>query len=113
MSTTGSLRWYSAARLAWRCWIAATAPSERCWKRCGDADDVFFDPRRLRIYVSCGSGYVVFEGNGSLYRAGARIATAAGARTSLFVPQLDRLIVAERAGLLGSEAALLVFRPNP
>ena len=25
---------------------------------CGDADDVFFDERRRRIYVSCGSGSV-------------------------------------------------------
>jgi hypothetical protein len=81
---------------------------------CGDADDVFFDPRRQRIYISCGSGHVdVFEADGGLYRADARVATATGARTSLFVPELDRLFVAERAGLLGSEAALLVFRPNP
>jgi len=81
---------------------------------CGDADDVFFDNRRQRIYVSCGSGDVdVFAGEGGAYRRLARIATKSGARTSLFVPELDRLFVAERAGILGSDAALLVFRPGP
>jgi len=39
------------------------------------------------------------------------IQTASGARTSLFVPELDRLFVADRAGLLGSEAAIRVYRP--
>jgi DNA-binding beta-propeller fold protein YncE len=80
---------------------------------CGDADDVFFDGRRQRIYVSCGSGAVdVFSKKAGAYRPLARIATISGARTSLFVPELDRLFVAERAGILGSEAALLVFRPG-
>jgi hypothetical protein len=81
---------------------------------CGDADDVFFDSRRQRIYVSCGSGSVdVFQSDGGGYRPAARVATRSGARTSLFVPELDRLFVAQRAGFLGSEAAILVFRPNP
>ena len=36
------------------------------------------------------------------------------ARTSLFVPELDRLFVAARASFfgLGSDAAILVFRPQ-
>ncbi|HEY1258230.1 MAG TPA: hypothetical protein VGF34_03210 [Stellaceae bacterium] len=77
---------------------------------CGDADDVYFDPRRRRIYVSCGAGAVdVFAAEGAGYRELARIATAAGARTSLFVPQLDRLYVAAR----GAAPAILVFRPPP
>jgi len=40
--------------------------------------------------------------------------TASGARTSLFVPDLDRLFVAARAGFfgLGSDAAILVLRPT-
>lgn len=81
---------------------------------CGDADDVYFDARRRWIYVSCGSGSVdVFAADGPSYRQIARIPTAAGARTSLFVPALDRLYVAARAGLLGSNAAILVLRPMP
>jgi hypothetical protein len=80
---------------------------------CGDADDVFFDTKRRRIYVSCGAGRVnVFQQGGAGYRLISRVDTSAGARTSLFVPQLDRLFVAARAGLLGSHAAILVFRPE-
>jgi hypothetical protein len=81
---------------------------------CGDADDVFFDAKRRRIYVSCGAGAVdVFARVAMDYRPLARVETSSGARTSLFVPELDRLYVAARAGLLGSDAAILVFRPLP
>src|SRR4051794_19804863 len=80
---------------------------------CGDADDVFFDNRRERIYVSCGSGNIdVFQAAAGGYRSTARIATRSGARTSLFVPELDRLFVAERASpLLGSNAARVPAGP--
>lgn len=78
---------------------------------CGDADDVFFDAKRQRFYVSCGAGFIdVFEA-GNLSRVG-HIAIAWGARTSLYVPELDRLYVAARAGLLlGSSASILIYRP--
>lgn len=81
---------------------------------CGDSDDVFFDDRRARIYVSCGAGVVdVFEhGDGALRRI-ARVKTSSGARTSLFVPELDRLFVAARSALLGDDAKIMVFRPSP
>ncbi len=80
---------------------------------CRDADDVFFDGRRSRIYVSCGGGEVaVFQSEDGKYRLSASVTTAPGARTSLFVPELDRLFVAARAGA-GSEAAILNFRPRP
>jgi hypothetical protein len=81
---------------------------------CGDADDVFFDAMRRRIYVSCGAGAVdVFQADAAGYRPLTRVETSSGARTSLFVPELDRLYIAARAGLLGSDAAILVFRPLP
>jgi DNA-binding beta-propeller fold protein YncE len=83
---------------------------------CGDSDDVFFDENRKRIYVSCGAGAVdVFQQEPTGYRRLSQIATSSGARTSLFVPELDRLFVAARAGFLGlgSDAAILVFRPQP
>lgn len=78
---------------------------------CGDADDVFLDVKRARLYVSCGEGVVaVHEAQGDYARLG-RVATAPGARTSLWVPERDRLYVAIRA--TGSEpAALWVFRPS-
>jgi hypothetical protein len=81
---------------------------------CGDADDVFFDSKRGRLYVSCGSGDVdVVDNAGQDLRRVGRITTAGGARTSLFVPEIDRLFVAARARLLGSDAMVRVFRPNP
>jgi DNA-binding beta-propeller fold protein YncE len=81
---------------------------------CGDADDVFFDARRERIYVSCGSGeIVVFQLDGGNYRPLPRVATDSGARTSLFVPEMDRLSLAVRAGLLGSGASIQIYRPTP
>ena len=81
---------------------------------CGDADDVFFDERRRRIYVVCGAGAVdVFDRrDGGLGRV-ARVETTPGARTGLFVPELDRLFVASRAASPGAAAKLLVFRPSP
>ena len=80
---------------------------------CGDSDDLFMDAKRGRVYVSCGAGFVdVFEAKGEAYRRIARIPTVSGARTSLFVPELDRLLVAARAN--GKEpAAIWIFRPIP
>jgi hypothetical protein len=79
---------------------------------CADADDVFFDAKRKRIYVSCGQGAVdVFQDKGAGYRLESRINTRFGARTSLFVPELDRLFVAARSSFLKSDAAILVFKP--
>jgi len=88
--------------------IAATLPT------CGDADDVFFDAKRHRLYVSCGEGAVdVIGWDGKTATESARVTTASGARTSLFVPELDRLFVASRAGWMGGGASMLVFRPSP
>ena len=78
---------------------------------CGDADDVFVDPKRRRVYVSCGEGVVdVLEPGEAGYRRVARVPTVSGARTSLFVPELDRLFVAVRAAS-HEPAAIWVFRP--
>jgi hypothetical protein len=80
---------------------------------CGDADDVFVDAKRRRVYVSCGEGVVdVLEQGETGYRQVARVPTVSGARTSLFVPELDRLFVAVRAGS-NEPAAIWVFRPSP
>ncbi len=80
---------------------------------CGDVDDLFIDAKRERVYVSCGAGYVdVFEIDGSIYRRITRLPTATGARTSIFVPEIDRLLVAVRAGPTGP-AAIWVFKPMP
>ena len=80
---------------------------------CGDADDVFVDGKRHRVYVSCGEGVAdVLERQPAGYRRLARVPTVSGARTSLFVPELDRLFIAVRARS-GEQAAIWVFRPVP
>ncbi|HXR87806.1 MAG TPA: hypothetical protein VN728_12575 [Stellaceae bacterium] len=80
---------------------------------CGDADDVFLDAKRRRIYVSCGSGAIdVLDASGDAYQRIAHIATVSGARTALFVPERDRLYLAVRA-TGGEPAAIWVFRPEP
>jgi DNA-binding beta-propeller fold protein YncE len=78
---------------------------------CGDADDVFVDAKRQRVYVSCGEGSVdVIQRQADTFREIGRLPTVSGARTSLFVPELDRLFVAARAS--GDErAAIWVLRP--
>jgi DNA-binding beta-propeller fold protein YncE len=62
----------------------------------GDTDDLFFDAARKRLYVSGGEGFVdVFqEQEAGRFTRVAHVATAAGARTSLFVPDQSRLYLA-------------------
>jgi DNA-binding beta-propeller fold protein YncE len=78
---------------------------------CGDADDLFLDAKRHRVYVSCGAGMIdIFDA--SSYERLSRMPTVSGARTSIFVPELDRLFLAVRA--TGSTpAAIWVLRPEP
>lgn len=79
---------------------------------CGDSDDVFLDEKRNRIYASCGAGSIdVFERGPKDLNLVARIETARGARTSLFVPELDRLYLAAPASsTIG--AMIQVYRPS-
>jgi hypothetical protein len=55
-----------------------------------------------------------WQQEGNRLRRLSLLKTASGARTSLFVPDLDRLFVAARASFfgLGSDAAVLVLRPT-
>ena len=62
----------------------------------GDTDDLFYDGRRHRLYVTGGDGAIdVFDAAApsGLTRI-AHIPSASGARTSLFVPDLNRLYLA-------------------
>jgi hypothetical protein len=78
---------------------------------CGDADDLFIDAKRHRVYVSCGAGAIdIFDARG--YERLSRIPTTSGARTSLFVPEFDRLFLAVRA-VGGNPAEIWVLRPEP
>jgi hypothetical protein len=78
---------------------------------CGDADNVSIDQRRRRAYVSCGEGFLdVLDIQSASYRRIAHIPTTVGARTSLFVPILDLLLLAAQTHA-GPPSAVWVFRP--
>jgi YVTN family beta-propeller protein len=80
---------------------------------CGDADDLFVDQKLNRIYVICGAGFIdVLTTADAKYSRVARIPTAAGARTGLFVPEMDRLLLGVRAGVK-EPAAIWVYRTTP
>ncbi len=79
----------------------------------GDTDDLFLDEVRHRLYVTGGEGFLdVLQQSGlDKYTRLAKLPTASGARTGLFVPELDRLFVAvPHRG--SQEAKILVFAPQ-
>ena len=101
----------SPARLM--AFATATGVLEASVETCRDADDVFVDAMRRRVYVSCGEGAIdvlARESNG--YRRLALIPAVSGARTSLFAAAADRLYVGVRASA-AEPAAIWVFRPEP
>jgi len=61
-----------------------------------DIDDIFYDSKRHRIYAICGAGKIdiIEQTSADAYRALAKIDTADGARTGLFVPERDTVFVA-------------------
>ena len=80
----------------------------------GDADDLWYDAARKRIYVSGGQGIisVIEQENADRYRGMAEIRAAPGARTSQFVPQLNHLYLAvPRHG--NQPAELRVYQVEP
>jgi YVTN family beta-propeller protein len=82
----------------------------------GDTDDLFYDKRTRRLYVAGGEGFITVHQQQDVdhYSQLAKIPTAAGARTALFVPELSRLYLA--VPHRGSQAADLrvyeVEKPN-
>ena len=87
---------------------------------CVDADDLFVDPPRHRLYVICGEGKVdVLEWRDASYARLGEVPTGPGARTGLFIPELGELIVAVPATPASAvteaappnPAALFVFKP--
>src|SRR5262245_2885930 len=62
----------------------------------GDTDDLFFDPKRNRVYVSCGEGFIdtlQFLAGNTAERL-PRLQTRPGARTSFFSPELGAFCLA-------------------
>jgi DNA-binding beta-propeller fold protein YncE len=62
----------------------------------GDADDVFYDGKRHRIYVICGAGKIdiIERSDPNTYKELAKMDIPNGARTGFFVPNQDMLFVA-------------------
>jgi DNA-binding beta-propeller fold protein YncE len=75
-----------------------------------DVDDVFYDPQNKRIYMSCGGGYidVIEQQDSGSYVVTEKLTSHSGARTSLLLPGLHRLIVASPKSLVNN-AFLLVY----
>lgn len=75
-----------------------------------DADDIFYDAKTRRIYLSSGGGYIdIFKQlTADTYNLSEKIASKSGARTSLLIPQIDRLIMASPKSLT-NDAELLVY----
>lgn len=75
------------------------------------SDDVAFDAKRRRIYVPGGEGYIgVYQQNGpDSYEMIAKVPSAQGAKTCLFVPELNRLYVAVSPGETKNEAKVLTY----
>ena len=61
-----------------------------------DADDVFYDSKRNRIYVICGAGKIdiIKQADSNTYKALTKVDTGNGARTGFFFPERDTLFVA-------------------
>jgi hypothetical protein len=62
----------------------------------GDTDDLFYDARLKRIYISCGEGFidVVEQQSPDAYRRLERIPSSRGARTSFFSSELREFYLA-------------------
>jgi DNA-binding beta-propeller fold protein YncE len=80
----------------------------------GDTDDLFYDAARKRLYVAGGEGFITVlqQQDADHYTTVARLPTAAGARTGLFVPERDQffLAVPHRGS---QQAEVRVYRCEP
>lgn len=79
----------------------------------GDTDDLFYDARLKRLYVSCGEGFIdiIDQQDADNCKLRERIPTSPGARTSFFSPELDEfyLAVPQRGNQL---AEIRIFQPQ-
>jgi DNA-binding beta-propeller fold protein YncE len=79
----------------------------------GESDDMAYDTKNRRIYVSGGEGFVsVFQQeDADHYTSLAKIPSGPGGNTSIFVPELNRLYVGVRRGK--NSAELQIFEVVP
>jgi hypothetical protein len=95
------------------CYDAANGHEQSRTELVADVDDIFFYDKSSQVYTSGGGGAInVFKkGSGNSFSKVANIPTRSGARTSLLVPSMQKLILAERSAG-GKPAALAVYRIN-
>jgi hypothetical protein len=88
----------------------ATVASVPC---VNDADDIYYDAGRKRIYVPGGEGFisVIQQTDADHYHALAKIPTTIGARTGLWFEKRERLYLGVPASSKQG-AALWVFTPE-
>jgi len=79
----------------------------------GDIDDMFYDAKLKRLYLSCGEGFVdvIDRSNPDAYQVRERIPTRAGARTSFFSAELNMFYVAVPLRQ-NQEAEIRVYQPQ-
>jgi DNA-binding beta-propeller fold protein YncE len=77
----------------------------------GDVDDIFFNSATRQVYLSCGDGKIdIFrQGNANTYNLEDKVVSRPGARTCLFIPELNQLVVASPLRD-NNTAALLVYK---
>jgi hypothetical protein len=78
-----------------------------------DADDLYYDKQRKRIYIPGGEGFisVIEQSDPNHYRMLANVPTAEGARTALWSDTQERFYLAVPARY-NRDAALWVYRPE-
>lgn len=61
-----------------------------------DVDDLYYDSNSKQIFLSCGAGFIdIFSQNDpDTYSLKEKVPTRSGAGTSLFIPELKKLVVA-------------------
>ena len=79
----------------------------------GDTDDMFYDAKLKRLYISCGEGFVdvIEPRHADAYQRKERIPARTGARTSFFSAELNEFYLAvPQQGL--QEAEIRVYQPQ-
>ncbi len=77
-----------------------------------EADGVYYDSKRSQIYISCAEGFidVISQETPDNYKWVKRIPTGSGAGTSLFIPEIDVLILAVPQNET-NKAEIRVYKP--
>ncbi len=77
-----------------------------------NADGIYYDAKRRRVYISCGAGIieVIEQKDADHYTIKQNITTVEGAGTSLFSPQLDKYILAVPQSI-NQKAEIRIYQP--